>query len=90
MVVAGVVGGSPSHFRMSRRLLKKVGICSDAGVRNFAGVAHKSRVVRVISGPAVRGSGTAAHKSRGGRVARVAGPQWWAGGGSLTIPGCCA
>lgn len=54
VVVAGVVGGSPSHFRMSRRLLKKVGICSDAGVRNFAGVAHKSRVVRVTCRPALR------------------------------------
>jgi hypothetical protein len=53
MVVAGVVGGAPSHFRMSRRLLKKVGICSDEGVRNFAGVAHKSRVARVTSRPAL-------------------------------------
>ena len=45
--MAGVVGASPSHFRMSRRLLKELGICSDAGVRNFAGVVHKSRVARV-------------------------------------------
>ena len=85
MVVAGVVGGSPSHFRMSRRLLKKVGICSDAGVRNFAGVAHKSRVARVISRPALRWCGTVAHKSRVVRVTSRPALRWC--GGSLTNPG---
>lgn len=57
MVVAGVVGAFPSHFRMSRRLLKELGISSDAGMRNFAGVARKSRVARVTSRPALRWCG---------------------------------
>ena len=85
MVVAGVVGGSPSHFRMSRRLLKKVVICSDAGVRNFAGVAHKSRMVRVTRVPGPQWCGTVAHESRMVRVTSRPALRWC--GRSLTNPG---
>ena len=77
LMVSGNGGGRlPLTFPDVSPSFDKVGICSDAGVRNFAGVAHKSRVARVTSRLALRRCGTVAHKSRVARVTSRLALRW--------------